>query len=225
MVRTRTLPAPAESLGAFRDRNRSGPARIGRRPIARPAWLVPVLLLTGCASSPGQLPAVDASYDGFPHCHGHGCASVSRVRLSDPERQQIRALMQPKAATPADERRRIQLAIAQLEKLAGSRTDTEVDRGGTFAAVGRSGQLDCIDESSNTRVYLHLLYDDDLLAWHQPAGLAHRGLLLVGGWPHTTAVIRERSSGAVFAVDSWFLDNGEPPFIVSLASWHQGWRP
>jgi hypothetical protein len=64
-----------------------------------------------------------------------------------------------------------------------------------------------------------------LLVWHAPHGLAHRGLLLIGGWPHTTAVMRERESGEAFAVDSWFLDNGEPPYIVSLAEWREGWRP
>lgn len=31
--------------------------------------------------------------------------------------------------------------------------------------------------------------------------------------------------GALFAVDSWFLDNGVESFILPLEMWAQGWKP
>lgn len=182
-------------------------------------------ILLGCASSPQQLGRVEANRVGYTHCRGYGCAAVSHLRLSEKEWHQVRGLMLPPAIKPAAERRQVEQAIARLERLSGAKTNTSADRGGTFAAAGRSGQLDCVDESNNTRVYLTLLHNEGLLLWHVPDGLAHRGLLLVGGWPHTTAVMREYRTGEAFAVDSWFLDNGEPPYIVSLAEWQDGWRP
>lgn len=225
METTLTLPAPAATWNHSGSCAGSRRARIGRRIIVGVLCLLLGQGLAGCTSSPQQLGDVDASHRRFTHCHGYGCASVSRLGFSDSEWQDIRTLMQPPATRPADERRLIRVAIAHLEQLVGAKTGTGSDRGGTFRAAGRPGQLDCIDESTNTRVYLHMLYDDHLLTWHQPFGLAHRGLLIVGGWPHTTAVIREQGSDKRFAVDSWFLDNGKLPHIVELTNWQQGWRP
>ena len=34
---------------------------------------------------------------------------------------------------------------------------------------------------------------------------------IIGGLPHTTAVVRERKSGQKWAVDGWTHDNGELP--------------
>jgi hypothetical protein len=39
---------------------------------------------------------------------------------------------------------------------------------------------------------------------------------------HWSAVIRERRIGRRFAVDSWFLDNGHPPFVQPLEDWLSG---
>jgi hypothetical protein len=116
-------------------------------------------------------------------------------------------------------------AIARLELASGALTGTQRDRGGTFGNVLEPGQLDCQDEALNTATYLTLLAQDQLLRFHEPDGLAHRGLFWGGGWPHSSAVLAQRSDGQRFAVDSWFLDNGAPPFIVPLESWLDGWRP
>jgi hypothetical protein len=49
------------------------------------------------------------------------------------------------------------------------------------------------------------------------------------GWPHTTAVIREKQAdqalNKTYAVDSWFYDNGQPAVIVPLEQWKSGWKP
>jgi hypothetical protein len=63
-----------------------------------------------------------------------------------------------------------------------------------------------------------------LLRHHHVADRATRGWFIFG-FPHTTAVIHEDARNAEWAVDSWFLDNGEPPFILPLDVWKKGWRP
>ena len=57
------------------------------------------------------------------------------------------------------------------------------------------------------------------MRWHTVEPVAHRGFLFFGGWPHYTALIRERQTGREWVVDSWFRDNGEYPDILDLKTW------
>jgi hypothetical protein len=78
--------------------------------------------------------------------------------------------------------------------------------------------MDCVDESTNTTTYLTMLLKDGLLKWHNVEDRATRGFFIFG-WPHTTAVIRDTVTGQLYVVDSWFLDNGQPPYIQKLEDW------
>ena len=77
--------------------------------------------------------------------------------------------------------------------------------------------MDCIDESTNTYTYLVMMKNDGLLKHHEPAGKATRILPYI--FPHSTAVIQNISTGNKYAVDSWFLENGQPPFVIPLHAW------
>ncbi|HFD81307.1 MAG TPA: hypothetical protein ENK05_13085 [Gammaproteobacteria bacterium] len=136
--------------------------------------------------------------------------------------QQVRALFATVADAPG-ERKRIAAAIGLLENQVGRIAGTWRDRGGNIAGSGLPGQLDCIAESKNTTTYLKLLARDGLLRWHRVDArrLRHPWILDL----HWTAVIRERGSGRAYAVDSWFLDNGQPPYIQPLGDWLSGRRP
>lgn len=160
----------------------------------------------------------------FSICHGHTCARVDQLAMMPAEWARIRSLFLPVAGDARQERLQIQQAISSLEKRIGTRIGTDADRGGNWKGFGHPGQMDCIDESTNTTTYLRMLADDGLLQWHRVVNRSTRGWLLFG-WPHTTAVIEEIATGERFAVDSWFGDNGTPPSIVPLAEWKSGWRP
>jgi hypothetical protein len=84
--------------------------------------------------------------------------------------------------------------------------------------------MDCIDESTNTTTYLRMLTNSGLLKHHTVMDRATRFGLFAGA-PHTTAVISENGSDRDFAVDSWFLDNGQAPAIVRMQEWKSGWEP
>ena len=159
----------------------------------------------------------------FNVCYNHGCASLAWMKLSDEQWQQLRALFAQSAATPSAEREQIRSAIALFETLVGAATGTANDKGGTFPGKAQAGQMDCIDESINTTIYLRMLQKYALLRWHSVADRSTRWSPF--SWPHTTAVIEERASRRRWAVDSWFLDNGEPPFMVPLETWKGGWQP
>ena len=85
--------------------------------------------------------------------------------------------------------------------------------------------MDCIDEAMNTSTYLVMMKNDGFMRFHELQEHASRGYFIWGGWPHVAPIIVEKLSGQEYAVDSWFLDNGQPPFIIPLKLWKSGWRP
>lgn len=160
----------------------------------------------------------------FSVCYDHQCASLDNLALPPQEWRTVSRLFARQSANPVIERKQIRQAIARLEKITGHYTGAANDKGGDLKGLGQPGQMDCIDESINTTTYLKMLETAGLLRWHTVENRATRGWFL-RGWPHTTAVIRETRSGQLYAVDSWFLDNGQPPFIVPLEKWKEGWNP
>jgi hypothetical protein len=69
-----------------------------------------------------------------------------------------------------------------------------------------------------------MLERDGLFRYHTVMDRSTRFGIFVG-MPHTTAVIRENETGVRYAVDSWFFDNGQPPYIVKLKAWKSGEDP
>jgi hypothetical protein len=157
-------------------------------------------------------------------CFDHSCTSVVTDSLSDTEWQMVTAPLRDPAAGPVQERTAIARSMALFETVVGQHTGTSHDRGRNIAGFGQPGQLDCIDESTNTTTYLQLLEQDGLLRFHRVARRATRFGLFVG-MPHSTAVIEELGSGKRYVVDSWFRDNGQLPHIVRLEDWRSGLDP
>jgi len=210
---------------------------------------MPALLLsalTACAGDPGRFPIVAVSKPDSGHvtslrktpfvahplpghftiCHGNTCRLISSVSLDAAQWRAVIAEFRPRPDDAGREREAIRRAVALLERFSGAQTGTAADLGRNAAGRGLAGQMDCIDEAANTTVYLSLLRDAGLLRFHQVEYRTNRGVFaFTGGIPHATAVIRDRDSGQRYAVDSWFLDNGEPPFIVPMADWRAGWEP
>ena len=126
--------------------------------------------------------------------------------------------------TSEQEREQIRATIGMVEDIVGKKTGTTNDKGKNFQGLELERQMDCIDESTNTTVYLTMLQGDILLHWHVVDYRTSRGIFSHQA-PHFTAVIRDTQSDVRYAVDSWFLDNGKPPFIVPLDIWEMGRKP
>jgi hypothetical protein len=161
----------------------------------------------------------------FSVCHGFSCAQVTQVGLSETQWFVITSVFEQAAADPEQERAQIAQAIAKFETVVGELAGTSGDQAENgMNGLDLSGQMDCIDESTNTTTYLRILEKAGYLRWHRVEDRATRGWFLFG-WPHTTAVVSDRQDGRRWAVDSWFFANGHPPAIVRLDVWHGGWRP
>lgn len=191
-------------------------------------------LASGCASLPPssdvagwleskKLSAPDA--ESFPHCRGYGCRIVDHIHLSSQDWAEIEDSFVPRPRNPLQEREAVSSAIGVFERRVGAIAGTGDDVAGTFGRIG-DFQQDCIDESTNSTVFLSLLDSRGLLSFHEVRTPAGRFPVLAGSfWPHHTAVIAEKGTGQAFAVDSWFEKGGEPAYVVPLEVWSAGWSP
>lgn len=196
-----------------------------------------LLLLASCQGSNPQyyLNLYDIkppSTKNFTHCFNYGCQTHRNVELPAKTERKLHKLFKPPAKTAKIERTRISKAIQIFETDIGALTGTKNDKHGTFklyqdnAKTTQSFQQDCIDESTNTTIYLTLLNNMKLLKFHTPTFPASRQPFTGGSaWWHQTATMKEINTGERYAVDSWFFDNGAPAAIVPLKTWKKGWRP
>jgi len=176
-----------------------------------------VIFATGCvATAPRAQQPI--SLDRVPLCYNGGRAVRTTFEVSEQRWGELAAGFDPPSESPAQERERIRAAVAMMEKIAGGQTPTHLDRGkNRDPGPNQGGQLDCIDESTNTDVYLRLFQQRGLLRWHEIESPVWRAPYIFD--THRTAVIRDITDGRRYAVDSWYLDNGEPPFIQELSAW------
>lgn len=152
-------------------------------------------------------------------CFDFGCKSRQDVYIHTPEWRVVEELL-GESKSPADERTRIAEAVAYMERIVGAMSPTGRDRGGNAFPTGdASGQMDCIDESTNTTSYLTLFQKRGLLRWHRVIDPVYRAPQILD--QHWAARIENVSTEEQFAVDSWFDDNGLPPRIQEVEAWKQ----
>lgn len=190
--------------------------------------LLGALFLSACATSPASRyvePARDTlSIDNVRYCSGYSCHNIHSIGLEPYEWSAIQALFEGGINDPAEERRRVSLAVGLYETFAGAKTGTTNDAPESPILFRTTGQLDCIDEATNTSMFLHLLDKEGLIKFHTVEKPAQRGFI-IGRWFHSTAVLLEKEGGAGYAIDSWFYKTGAPAEVVPLKVWLDGWKP
>jgi hypothetical protein len=184
-----------------------------------PLWVSAVLTGLLVASCTTEMPTVPTT--GSEHveiCHGYGCKFRSKLMLTASDEKEFAAIMASGAKSPAAERQAIARSVAYFENRTRQVTGVTDQRKSELGAAGIRGQMDCIDESTNTRTLLKYLERHGLLRHHDVAMNASRGFLIDGRYPHNTAVIRD-ASGKKWAVDSWYAPMGGAPDILPLSEW------
>lgn len=161
-------------------------------------------------------PAMAAPY--FMQCYDFGCKTTQKLHYSADNWAEIKALFTPASIDKAAEKQTIRHAIALMERISGAMSGTFRDKGGNYPGYDISQQMDCIDESTNTFQYLSALEELGLLKWHRVEPKQRRIVWLATHW---SATITEIDTGERFAVDSWYRDNGELPYIQPLADWER----
>jgi len=157
-----------------------------------------------------------AAEPAFVHCYDFGCKSQKEIRFNAEQWQAIGAIFDHSATDAMAEKFAIRKAIALMEQFAGDTVGTSLDKAGNYPGYDLPKQQDCIDESTNTYQYLSALENLNWLKWHRVAPKKRRINWFISHW---TAVIAENSTNQLFAVDSWYRDNGQPPYIQKLEDW------
>lgn len=177
-------------------------------------WLLPFALLLA-APAWGAEPAATVCYD-------YGCQTETAVTFP-PAVLAAAAAPLAGAGDGAAERAALGEVIGRLYRYAGTRTPIWRDKGGNTEDDGVEGRMDCIDHSTTTTHFLEMLAASGRLRFHtiQPRVMRSRFLVM----DHWTAVLRDKASGELYAVDSWFGDNGDPAEVLPLADWRAGQDP
>ncbi|MCP1198811.1 hypothetical protein [Notoacmeibacter sp. MSK16QG-6] len=181
------------------------------------------IFLAGCKATSGTVTRIDdgtSAPSTLSVCSGFGCKFREHFTISAKERAHLRSIMAQGSVSPDAERRAIRRATALMERLAQRKLGFAADAPLSHQRHAKQrGQMDCYDESQNTRTYLDWLQSAGMIRHHKSLRkIAQRGYLLDGRYPHKTALIRE-TSGKVWAVDSWRGRNGQPPEIIPLSRW------
>ena len=158
-----------------------------------------------------------------PICHNYGCQTEVDILFSEEQIGRLARLL--KLADDAeDERRFLALALGWMYGWAGQQSPVHNDRGGNLADEEAEGRMDCIDHSTSTTRLLRLLEQRGLLRWHRVVDpeVRHRALVFAEHW---SAVIEDKADGQRYALDSWFVNNGEPAVLLPLADWKEGAGP
>jgi hypothetical protein len=179
-----------------------------------------LLLLPALAALAAALP-VRAEREA-PLCYNYGCSAKAAVRFSAEDLKRIQAAFDG-VADPVGERQAIAAAMALLYASAAAQSPIWRDRGGNIDDDGVDGRMDCIDHSTNTTTWLHLLDERGWIRYHQVGERARRSRWLI--FEHWTARIVEVGSQAEYAVDTWFLDPGAPATIFPIRQWLDGAYP
>ncbi|WP_378952289.1 hypothetical protein [Mesorhizobium sp. ANAO-SY3R2] len=153
-------------------------------------------------------------------CHGYGCAFRSTLVLGPGDAQRFASLLAAGRASPKAERAAISRAVSYFEGRAQQVTGVRDQPKSEFGASKIKGQMDCVDESTNTDALLRYLQGRGLFRYHKVEARTSRGFLLDGRYPHWTAVIRA-PDGVRWVVDSWYAPMGGAPDIFPLSEWKQ----
>lgn len=190
--------------------------------------ILSALLVSACSTSPAanyvNSVTDTLSIDNVRYCSGYSCNNIHDIGLDVDEWAAIEALFAGQYTDPAEERRRVSLAVGLYETFAGAKTGTLNDHPESPMLFKTRGQLDCIDEATNTSIFLHLLKKEGLIKLHAVGTPAQRGFI-IGRWFHSTAVLHELNTEDNYAIDSWFYATGTPAEVVPLPVWLDGWKP
>jgi hypothetical protein len=190
------------------------------RPAASVVLLVLAGAIAGCTSSTSRYDAQIKKVDParIYVCHGFDCYFKTRLDITAADARRFSQIMASGAASPQAERAAISKAVQYFETRAGQAVGVRDDPKSSFGKSGQKGQMDCIDESTNTRSLLRYLAKRGLLRHHTVESNVSRGFFIDGRYPHSTAVILEKG-GVKWAVDSWYAPMGGAPDIIPLSDW------
>lgn len=179
-------------------------------------------MLAGCATGAvNDHKSVEPVPTKLVACYSYGCRMTKSFPVTKAISDRFASIMGQGKASPAAERAALRKAVAYYEELSTAAIGYRDGPKSPIVATGEKGQMDCIDESTNTRHVMLYLQARGLLQHHTVEQNVTRGALIDGRYPHWTAVIKDKSDSKKWAVDSWYEPGGGLPDVVELAYWRK----
>jgi hypothetical protein len=162
-------------------------------------------------------------------CFNWSCARRDRLVFSAQDMAEVGRQMSFCSGNTLPQRlQRIRIGVWQMELLAQKYQPLLAnDKAINDQDQNVEGRTDCVDNASNTTVFLHALKDLSLLPQWTVAAPRVRDMLTIVG-VHWTAVVADQNGGGSWSVDSWYRPHGHLPMIMPLADWaagNKGWEP
>jgi hypothetical protein len=174
-------------------------------------------------------------------CYNYGCIAEAQVTYADSQLAWARKTL-ASAKNAEQERIALSMVLGRLYFWAGAQSPIHADKGGNTADDAVHGAMDCIDHSTTTTRLLDMLARRGMLRYHRVLNPARRTRFFL--FQHFSAVIEELPPRWLppararmpaefeatepenrFAVDSWFVNNGQPAVILPLDDWKNGAGP
>jgi len=161
-------------------------------------------------------------------CFNWSCASRQTMKFTSADMALVKQRMATCPGTTLHDRlQRVRIGIWQMELLAEKYQPLLVnDLPMNELEEDTVGRTDCIDNSSNTTTYLHILQDiGELSGWTITTPDVRNRILVTVHW---TAVMIDNDSGLSWSVDSWYRPNGHLPMLMPMEDWFDekvAWKP
>lgn len=155
-------------------------------------------------------------------CSAYGCKTQQKFTFSDKFMNGLRAIfMEMRTNDGFSERLFLKKAIAAMERESMESTGLQNDRP-SIDLFGNldPGQLDCVDEATNTTSFLLILNDAGLLRYNRILGPIWKGGLT--RWTHYAALIVDRKTKVQYAIDSGVTKQGGEPYIIEEGKFYVG---
>lgn len=160
-------------------------------------------------------------------CYNYGCAAAGTVTFSGAQLAEAQRLLLAARDSRA-ERAALAPVLARMYAWAAEQTPIGNDKAGNYADGGMPGQMDCIDHSTTTTRLLRMIEARGWLRFHRVLDPVRRSFLMS---QHFSAAIEDLGDGVsvirtddekrTWVVDSWYADNGKPPWIAPLDKWEK----
>ena len=178
------------------------------------------LLAVTVSSGTGAVAAPKAQPSVLEICHGTQCTYRTKLHLTGKDAKRLATIMARGSGSAEAERRAVASAIVYFEQRSAAtlgRRDTPFSQ---FRNSRVKGEMDCIDESTNSHALLSYIEGRGLLRHHKVKRNLSRGFIIDNQFPHAAAALRDRN-GTVWAVDSWPVPVGAAPQIMTASQWRR----
>lgn len=162
-------------------------------------------------------------------CFNWSCSDTQTMTFNSHDMDVLKQRMATCSDTTLHDRlQRVRIGIWQMELLAQKYQPLLAnDRAINDFEASVQGRTDCVDNSSNTTTYLHILQDiGELDGWTVSSPKVRNRFDFNA--VHWTAVIIDAENELPWSVDSWFRPNGHLPMVMPLRNWideMKAWEP